>query len=196
LRLGREKALERINDQSLIERVIDCLAPISYEILVITSEEQFKFIDTASLKARVIVDFYPGKGALAGIYTGLKSADSFYSLVVGCDMPFLNYALLNYLIDLVPSYDAVVPKIDDMLEPLHAIYSKNCLAPIDKLLHQDKLQITQLFALVKPRYVGQDEIAKFDPENLSFFNINTQDDLTRAKAMIDKAQRVTPCREK
>ena len=196
MRLGREKALERINDQSLIERVIDCLAPISYEILVITSEEQFKFIDTASLKARVIVDFYPGKGALAGIYTGLKSADSFYSLVVGCDMPFLNYALLNYLIDLVPSYDAVVPKIDDMLEPLHAIYSKNCLAPIDKLLHQDKLQITQLFALVKPRYVGQDEIAKFDPENLSFFNINTQDDLTRAEAMIDKAQRVTPCREK
>lgn len=136
------------------------------------------------MEGKVIVDLYPGKGALGGIYTGLAAADTFYSLVVGCDMPFLNSALLHYLIELTPNFDVVVPRIDDMTEPLHSAYSKDCLASIKQLLHQDRLAISHLFSLVNTRYVGEDEIAKFDSEHLSFFNINTQGDLRKAKALI------------
>jgi len=192
LRLGRVKALERINKQSLIERTIDCLSIVSQALLVVTSQEQFRLIAAARLKGKVIVDIYPGKGALGGIYTGLASADSFYSLVVGCDMPFLNRDLLCYLIDLAPNFDVVVPRIDDTLEPLHAVYSRDCLAPIKELIDKDRLGVLQLFNLVKTRYVGKDEIAKFDPRCLSFFNINTPDDLRKAKDLIgQKEQRLT-----
>jgi molybdopterin-guanine dinucleotide biosynthesis protein A len=192
LRLGRVKALERINKQSLIERTIDCLSTVSQALLVVTSQEQFRLVAAARLKGKLIVDIYPGKGALGGIYTGLTSADSFYSLVVGCDMPFLNRDLLCYLIDLAPNFDVVVPRIDDMLEPLHAVYSRNCLASIKELIDKDRLGVLQLFNLVKTRYVGKDEIAKFDPRCLSFFNINTLDDLRKAKDLIDqKEQRLT-----
>ncbi len=184
MRLGREKALERLNKQTLIERTIDCLTPVCQTILVVTSQERFNVIAAAGLKGVVIVDFYPGRGALGGIYTGLANADSFYSLVVGCDMPFLNHDLLRYMIDLAPDFDAVVPKVDDMLEPLHAVYSRDCLSPIKELLNQDRLGISQVFNLVKARYVSKDEITKFDWEYLSFFNINTQDDLRRAKELM------------
>jgi len=195
LRLGRAKALERINKQSLIERTIDCLSIVSKALLVVTSQEQFRLVAAARLKGKVIVDIYPGKGALGGIYTGLASADSFYSLVVGCDMPFLNRDLLCYLIDLAPNFDVVVPRIDDMLEPLHAVYSRDCLAPIKELIDKDRLGVSQLFNLVKTRYVGKDEIAKFDPRCLSFFNINTLDDLRKAKDLIGQKEQCLTVRK-
>jgi molybdopterin-guanine dinucleotide biosynthesis protein A len=156
---------------------------------VVTSPEQFDIIVASGLKGKVIVDLYPGKGALGGIYTGLADADSFYSLVVGCDMPFLNRDLLRYLIGLAPGFDAVVPEINNMYEPLHAVYSKGCLAPINELIGQNRLGISQLFNLVKTRYVGKDKIAKFDPQFLSFFNVNTQDDLEKARKLIKQSER-------
>jgi molybdopterin-guanine dinucleotide biosynthesis protein A len=195
LRLGRVKALERINEQSLIERTIDCLSTVSQELLVVTSQEQFRLIAAARLKWKLIVDIYPGKGALGGIYTGLKSADSFYSLVVGCDMPFLNRDLLCYLIELAPSFDVVIPRIDDMLEPLHAVYSRDCLAPIKELVGKDRLEISQLFELVKTRYVDKDEIERFDPRRLSFFNINTLDDIKKAKDLIEQREQCITIRK-
>jgi len=142
-----------------------------------------------------MVDLYPGKGALGGIYTGLANADSFYSLVVGCDMPFLNRDLLCYLIDLAPGFDAVVPRIHDMYEPLHAVYSKGCLTPIRELMDQDRVRISQLFNLVKTRYVGKDEIAEFDPQCLSFFNVNTHDDLKKARELIKQREQSLTVRD-
>ena len=195
LRLGREKALERINHQSLIERAIDCLSPVSETILIVTSEEQFSLIASAGLKGEVIADFYSGKGALGGVYTGLLSADTFYSLVVGCDMPFLNRALLRHLVDLAPDFDVVVPRLDAMTEPLHAVYSKRCLDSIEHLLRRDRLAISQVFSLVKTRYVGEAEMAEFDPERLSFFNINTQDDLKKAKVLVKQREQSSSIRK-
>lgn len=132
----------------------------------------------------MIVDLYPGKGALGGIYTGLASADSFYSLVVGCDMPFLNRDLLCYLIELAPGFDAVVPRIDGMYEPLHAVYSKGCLTSISELMKRSRLGISNLFDLVNIRYIDKEEIAKFDPQFLSFFNANTLADMKKARELI------------
>jgi molybdopterin-guanine dinucleotide biosynthesis protein A len=195
LRLGRVKALERINEQSLIERTIDRLSTVIQELLVVTSQEQFKLLAAARLKGKLIVDIYPGKGALGGIYTGLISTDSFYSLVVGCDMPFLNRDLLCYLIELAPGFDVVVSRIDGMLEPLHAVYSKNCLAPIKELIGKDRLEISQLLELVNTRYVDRDEIVKFDPRCLSFFNINTLDDLKKAKDLREQRERCITVRK-
>jgi molybdopterin-guanine dinucleotide biosynthesis protein A len=188
LRLGRVKALERINKQSLIERTIDCLSTVSKALFVVTSQEQFRVIAAAQLKGKLIADIYPEKGALGGIYTGLTSAGGFYSLVVGCDMPFLNRDLLCYLIDIAPDFDVVVPRIDGELEPLHAVYSRDCLAPIKELIDKDRLVISQLFRLVKTRYVDKDEIVRFDPRCLSFFNINTLDDLTKARDLIGQRE--------
>lgn len=155
---------------------------------MVTSQEQFNIIAASRLKGKVIVDLYPGKGALGGIYTGLASAENFYSLVVGCDMPFLNRDLLCYLIDLAPGFDAVVPRIDGMYEPLHAVYSKGCLTSMSELMKQGRLEISKLFNSVNTRYVDKEKIARFDPQFLSFFNANTLDDLRKVKELIKQGE--------
>jgi len=184
LRLGRDKLSEMIGGRTLLERVIDCLSLVSDEILVVIAQGQPK---PALPPTKVVVDLYPGKGALGGIYTGLVAAQSFHSLVVAADMPFLNPSLLRYLIQVSPTFDAVIPMIKGELEPLHAIYSKNCLAPIQQQIEQGKIRVRDFLDQVRVRYVEEAEINRFDPKNRSFFNINTLADLGKARALLKES---------
>lgn len=188
MRLGREKAFERIGQQSLIERTIDCLSSVSQSVLVVTSQEQSAFLSSVCPKGKVVADLYPGKATLGGIYTGLMNAETSYSVVVGCDMPFLNHDLLRYLIDMSSGFDAVVPRLGTMIEPLHAVYSRRCVSSIEDLLCQGVCAVRRLFELVETRYVDDSEIDRFDPEHLSFFNVNTEDDLRKARSLIKQME--------
>jgi molybdopterin-guanine dinucleotide biosynthesis protein A len=184
LRLGRNKLSEMIGERTLLERVINRLTLVSSEILIVIAQGQPK---PALPPTKVVVDLYPGKGPLGGIYTGLVAVQSFHSLVVAADMPFLNLSLLRYLIQVSPNYDVIIPKIKDELEPLHAIYSKNCLAPIQQQIEQGKLKVRDFLDQVRVRYVEEAEISRFDPKNLSFFNINTLADLGKARALLQES---------
>jgi molybdopterin-guanine dinucleotide biosynthesis protein A len=183
LRLGHDKALETVGNRSLLEWVIYKLGLFDSDIIIVTAREQSFPQFTGYPKLRTVTDTYPGKGPLGGIYTGLAASDSFRNLVVACDMPLLNQALLRYMIQVSADFDLVVPRLDDMVEPLHAIYSKDCLAPIECLPKQGNLMVNKLFPLVRVRYVEAEEINRFDPKHLSFFNINTQADLEMAREL-------------
>ena len=183
-RIGYNKSFLKIGECYLIDRVIDILSQFTSSVLIVTNEDQFDLVKTHTLRARVLEDICPGKGPLGGIYTGLFYAENAQSLVVGCDMPFLNSDLINYLIDRAADFDTVVPRIGNMIEPLHAVYSKNCMPSIESLIHAGKLQISKLFDLVDTKYVMESEINMFDPDHLSFLNINTESDLTKAKLLI------------
>ncbi|MCD6599625.1 MAG: molybdenum cofactor guanylyltransferase [Dehalococcoidia bacterium] len=187
LRLGRCKAVETICGKTLLERVIEKLKTISSQILVITSQEQPDL--PVACEAEVVVDIYPGKGPLAGIYTGLLASEFPYSIVVACDMPFLNVELLRYMIELSENFDVVIPRsVEGMIEPLHAIYSKSCINTIRARLERDHLKISQVLDILRVRYVEQEEYQKFDPQHLSFFNVNSMLDLKRATAIATNVQ--------
>lgn len=178
-RLGRRKALETIGGKSLIERVIDRLEPLTNQILIVTSRAQFAL--PFDSRAKKLVDVYPDKGPLGGIYTGLLASTSFYGVVVACDMPFLNTELLHYLVELSPNYDAVVPRLaEDRVQPLHAVYSKNCLETMKIRLEQNQWGVTSFLNTLKVRYVDQADCQRFDPQLLSFFSVNDQLELDRA----------------
>jgi molybdopterin-guanine dinucleotide biosynthesis protein A len=174
LRLGHEKALETVGNRSLIERVVSSLSFLNSKIIVVAAAKQSlpRFTDCPNLK--VVTDTYPGKGPLGGIYTGLVASDSSYNLVVACDMPFLNQALLGYMIGVSDGFDLVIPRLGEMIEPLHAVYTKVCLPLSKSLLEQGKLRVGELFPSVRVRYVEAVEINRFDPGHLSFFNINDE----------------------
>ncbi|MDP2917286.1 MAG: molybdenum cofactor guanylyltransferase [Dehalococcoidia bacterium] len=188
-RLGRNKIKEIIGNQSLLERVISRLACFKSEIIVVTARAPSLPQPIDYPKLKVVSDIYPDKGSLGGIYTGLRVSDSFHSLVVAGDMPFLNRDLLEYMIENSNGFDVIVPRLDGIFEPLHAIYSKNCIAPMESLIKQDDLQILKLFPFVKMRYIEREEIDRYDPRHLSFFNINTEADL-RAGAELAKREDV------
>ncbi len=102
-------------------------------------------------------------------------------------MPFLNPDLLRYMINLSPDFDVVIPRVGNKMEPLHAIYSKNCIDPMRALIEQDDLKIDRFFDSVKVRYIEEDELSRFDPGHLSFFNINSQEDLDKAIMLAEEA---------
>lgn len=183
LRLGRDKIVETVGNISLLERVVTNLSSFDSDIIVVTAGKRSlpQFIEYPRL--RVVADIYPGRGPLGGVYTGLAASNSFYNLAVACDMPFLNQELLRYMIQLADGFDLVTPRLGNLVEPLHAVYSKGCLAPIENLLKQDNLKVSELLTLVKVRYVEAKEINQFDPEHLSFFNINTKADLKTAREL-------------
>lgn len=189
-RLGREKCAEVIAGKSLIERVIGRLSSLSSEVLIVISQNQSRS-PIFYPKAKTVVDIYPGKSSLGGIYTGLTQSTCFHNLAVACDMPFLNPELLRYMTNLSSDFDVVIPRIGDQMEPLHAVYSKNCIDHMERLLDQGDLKITNFFDAVRVRYVEEDELDMFDPGRLSFFNINSRADLERATALLEQGIAVT-----
>jgi molybdopterin-guanine dinucleotide biosynthesis protein A len=181
LRLGHDKVLEKIGSTSLLENVISRIDSLSREIIIVTAEDR-NFSQLASHpKLKTVSDILPGHGSLGGIYTGLIKSDSFYNLVIAADMPFLNQPLLRYMIQVADGFDFALPRINSFFEPLHAIYSKNCVAPIESILKQGRRVIIELFDFVKIRYIEAEEIDRFDPQHLSFFNINNKEDLKLAR---------------
>jgi molybdopterin-guanine dinucleotide biosynthesis protein A len=187
LRLGRDKALEIVGDSKLIQRAISRISFLNSEIIIVAATDKQSFIRFVDYpKLNLVVDTYPNKGPLGGILTGLSASHSIYNLVVACDMPFLNRDLLRYMIQAASGVDLVVPRIKSLVEPLHAVYSKNCVAPIKGLIDRGRLSVSQLFDLVKVRYIEAGEIERFDPEHLSFFNVNNEADLKRARELMKK----------
>ncbi len=181
-RLGRNKAVVTIGGKTLIEYVVKRLRPLTSQLLIVTSRERSNLL--AIGKTDILVDLYPDKGPLGGLYTGLLASRSPRSIMVACDMPFLNQALLSYMIQISTSFDLVIPRLNNMVEPLHAVYSRDCLAHIEHLLKLDRLSVLELLPLVNVRYVEAEEINRFDPEHLSFFNVNTEDDLKKARKLV------------
>ena len=191
LRLGRSKALQAIQGKSLIQWVVDRLAMLSTEIIIVTARGE-AIPCSSAVRIKTVADIYPAKGTLVGIHSGLIASSSSRAIVVGCDMPFLSVSLLEYMTQTLADSDVALPRIGEMVEPLCAVYSKNCLAPIQELLDQNELRISRLFGMVKVRYIDEDDIDSFDPEHLSFFNVNSQIDLDRARRLAAKEEYLTP----
>jgi molybdopterin-guanine dinucleotide biosynthesis protein A len=189
-RFGLDKGILKIADKSLILHVVDSVSLIVDEIIIVTnSKKKIKKYrkEIFDLKAKFFLDLYDGIGPLAGALTGLNNARGEYSLIVPFDTPFLSKKILSLLFNLSKDKSAVIPRWpNDYIEPLHAIYqTKETLnAAIDAIAKQE----TQLRAMIQRLnnvyYISTEIIKKYDPKLRTFLNINTPEDLARAKEYI------------
>ena len=187
-RLGRDKAVELVGGEPLISRVIGRMSEVANEIVVVVNGSERASQLPLPQNAMVVVDAYPDKGSLGGIFSGLKAGREDWAIVVACDMPFVNVALLRHILEQADEYDAVVPILDGRPEPIHAAYSKACLPAIEKKILADDLKIAGFFDDVRVKYVAQDDVDRLDPDHLSFFNINTEQDLERAAELVSSGR--------
>ncbi len=181
-RLGRDKAVEPFAGEPLIRRIIrrasEAVSARHVVVVVADSERAAALpLDGDHLTA---VDVFPDCGSLGGIYTGLDASPAEWALVTACDMPFLSAPLLAHMAGLRDGVDAVVPVIDGRPEPTHALYARRCLPAIETRLRAGELKISGFFDDVAVRYVPESDLRNFDPDLLSFFNINRPEDLSRA----------------
>lgn len=179
-RMGTDKCFIRDpSGASVVESIIAKFDRIFPEVLVIANDAE----PYERLGVTIQRDVIPDSGSLGGIYTALASAKYGRCFVVACDMPFLNEALIRHMVELPVSYDALVPRLNGETEPIHAIYRKTCIPAIERVLQAGGRRIVDFFDEVKVQYLPREEILALDPEGLSFFNINTPEDLDRAKAI-------------
>ena len=184
-RLGRDKAVEPVGGEPLLLRVIGRLSKITDHTVVVVGDEERAAELPIPERAEVAADIYPGGGSLGGIFTGLTAAEGEWGVAVACDMPFLSEELLGYMLSVRDGFDAVVPILEERPEPTHAVYSKRCLPFMEARLKAGDLKIARFFDQVRVNFIPQAEVEKRDPEHLSFFNVNTQQDLDRALALVE-----------
>ena len=184
-RMGQDKALLRLGDRTLLEVVAERVRPVADELFVVATDRP----EYDALGFRVVPDHYPDSGSLGGIYTALVTAANPYCLVVACDMPFLNRALLEYMAALPRDYDVLVPALaaersdqggEETLETLHAIYGAACMPAIERRLRAGRFKIVGFFDEVRVRRLGPEVLRRFDPELRSTLNANTPDEFDRA----------------
>jgi molybdopterin-guanine dinucleotide biosynthesis protein A len=174
-RFGSNKALARFNGTPLIERVTETLGRVFKNLIIITNSP----LEYSYLKIPLYQDIIKGMGPVGGIYTGLDVLDDDWAFFCACDMPFINEGLVRYIAGIKEGFNAVVPKVDWKIEPLHALYSKRCLNAMKDLIDKKEFQTIKAFNNISVRFVVEEEIKQFDPELKTFLNVNRPDELER-----------------
>jgi molybdopterin-guanine dinucleotide biosynthesis protein A len=175
--MGQNKALMSLGGKRLVDRVVDVMRDVFGTLLLVTNTPEAY----AELSLPMVPDVWPDKGSLGGIYSAIYHVTTPYCLVVACDMPFVNAAVIQYLMTQIADYDVVIPDVLGELQTLHAIYSKACLQPIERRLEANRLRIVGFFPDVRVRAVTASELQPYDPDLLAFQNLNTPEEFQAAE---------------
>ncbi len=189
-RLGRDKAVENIGSKRIVDRVISSVSSHCRDIIVVGNDAARKDELALGEDIKFVTDLYPDKGSLGGLYSGLKASSSNWNFLFACDMPFISESVLSLMInsELSDSIDVVVFEVDGYLQTTHALYQKTCLDKIEKSLLTNNLKMSGYFDQVRLRKLSDSLITAIPYAELSFFNVNTEEDLKRSRSIFGDMQ--------
>jgi molybdopterin-guanine dinucleotide biosynthesis protein A len=132
--------------------------------------------------ALLVSDHFRARSSLNGLYAGLFAAKHENAFFTACDTPFARERLIRHLLSAADKKtDIVLPSTAAGVEPLFAVYKKSCLPAMEWQLENDRVKISGLFRKLKVKTVKEQELRAVDPELVSFFNLNTPEDLILAE---------------
>ena len=177
-RMGQDKGLMLFGENTLVEYIYQQISGLGEGVFIVSNNHK----GYQKFGLPVFSDIHKEIGALGGIHPILSHLVSEYCLVLACDMPFVNLELVDFMLSEAANFDVVVPRLgeDDFVEPFKAVYSKKCLAAVDDAIEKGKRRVISFFADVRVRVVQPSEVKRFDPEYISFINVNTPDEYRRA----------------
>lgn len=164
-----------IGGKTIISRIICAIKDLFSEIIIVTNtpSEFQEFI-----QYKIIEDQYHKAGPLGGIHAALKSSSEDVIFVFAGDMPFLNKEIITEMINefCKGDYEVLIPKVDQFIEPLHAIYRKSVLIDLDRFMSEGKtLAVRDFLMEVNVEYF---QIPKTDASDSAFTNINSPSDIS------------------
>ncbi|MBS4031851.1 MAG: molybdenum cofactor guanylyltransferase [Clostridiales bacterium] len=177
-RMGENKLLLPLGGSTVIGCLIHTLQDLFAEIIVVTDHPNAYL----SMPVQVAGDVFPSpvRNSLTGIHAGLRVSSFNYNFVIAGDMPFVQPDLVRYLCELCEGYDVTIPREVQHLQPLCAVYTKNCLPHMEELLECGWYKIIDFFPGVRVRQIDTNALKVYDPELLSFFNVNNPEDYLHA----------------
>ncbi|MCX6673451.1 MAG: molybdenum cofactor guanylyltransferase [Methanothrix sp.] len=195
-RLGAEKSLLEFERKPLICWTVEKLSRAADEIVVVTRSEAHAgrlegiisdFATQPELKIAFTWDSVAGFGPVAGLSAGMKEASGSLAFATGCDLPFLNPQVIERLFELAEEedYEAAVPvQPNGFFEPLHSVYHREkMLAACERAIEKAERRIHVPLQELCVRRVFVDLLRPLDPDLLTFFNLNTREDLEKARAL-------------
>ena len=181
---GRTKAFIDIDGKMIIDRLMDVYAKL-FEDIIIVSNNPLRYLDW---DAQIVTDVLPTRSALTGIHTGLFYAHTDYAFIAACDIPFLKASVVALILDSVrPDIDAVMPETQRGFEPLCALYATRLADAAAQHVQQGDFKIMRAFRKRRIRTVSEKRLRSVDPELMSFFNVNTPEDLAGAERYCRRA---------
>jgi molybdopterin-guanine dinucleotide biosynthesis protein A len=165
--MGKDKAFLLWDGKPLIQHVIDAAAAITDKVCIVADSEEYDQFGLQRLQDR-----YTDHGPVGGIYTALENALTDRVLILGCDMPMLTPAYLEYLVQNAVDCEAAVSFYDARLHPLAAVYHKDCLPKLADQLLNKRLRMMEALELLQCKQVEVNSSHSFYNPDL-FFNVNT-----------------------
>lgn len=167
-RMKFNKAFAEIGGRPVIKILIDKFAQLFDETMIISNEPEVY----SALGPRVFTDIYPRMGPVSGIHSGLYHARFDRVFVLGCDVPFINMQLVEYMLNALDDYDSVVPEIDSYLQPLAAVYSRKCLPVLTACLETNRVKLIRIFEELNALVLNRDVLERFGVVEEIFLNVN------------------------
>jgi len=166
-----------IDGKNIISRIIEVYEQIFDEIIIVTNtpDEFFEF-----KKYLITSDLITGSGPLGGIHAAMSIAANDAIFVAGGDMPFLNKHLINKQVEYFNEIqcDILIPRIGDLIEPLHGIYRRSVTGALEDYLNEgSNFAVRDFLKRTDVKYLLLDDSEK---NRTSFLNINSPDDVIKA----------------
>jgi molybdopterin-guanine dinucleotide biosynthesis protein A len=187
--MGRPKALLPFDSGPLIVHTVRTLRTYFAEVVVVAAPNQ----ELPALPITLVRDEVAYQGPVGGILYGLRAASHEVCFVTSCDAPFLNLRLVAYLLSLIDNYDVVVPFWEERLQPLQAVYRRSVAPLLQEQLQRGELRPIFLYKKVRTYEVPAEDIRRFDPEGLSFRNLNSPEDYQAALALWQQRHQEVSC---
>ena len=185
-RFGSDKASARLRGRPLLQWVRDALAPVVDEIVVVTAAGQTLPPMHPALPVAVFEDREPERGPLAGLATGFAVAASPVCFAASCDAPLLTARIVERILEALGDHDAVLPEVDGFRQPLAAAYRRApCLDAAEAALAAGGNKVIEAFAGLDVLALGEDRLARVDPDLRSFRNANTPEELAALADLLD-----------
>ena len=173
---GITKANVVIDGETIISRIISTISNLFDEIIIVTNKpKEFQEF----IQYKIVEDQYLKAGPLGGIHAALKASSKDAIFVFAGDMPFLNKEIISDQINEFSKrqHDVFIPKVDQLIEPLHAIYRKSVLNHLERFLLEGKSRAVRDF--LSEVNVGYLQITKNEKTENAFANINSPSDLLK-----------------
>ncbi|MGB8492160.1 MAG: molybdenum cofactor guanylyltransferase [Bacteroidales bacterium] len=173
---GLTKANIVIGGETIISGILSKISDLFDEKIIVTNRpDEFRYL----VQCRIIEDEYMKVGPLGGIHAALKATAKDAIFVFAGDMPFLDKEIINTQIDAFngTEYDVMIPRIGQIIEPLHAIYRKSVLKDLEMFIEDGKGRAVRDF--LEKINVGFLEIPETEKNRMAFTNINSPADITK-----------------
>lgn len=181
---GRNKAFVDIGGKTILAHILSVFSEFFEELILVTNDP----LAYSDYDIQAVTDIYDIRSSLTGIHAGLFYATRPYAFFTACDTPFLQPDLLRFLLsEIEPKKDIVIPRTQAGFEPLCAAYAVRCLKPVEDCLDAGNLKIQQFFKSVRVKAIPEVRLRRHDPELISFYNVNTPDDLRVAETMLPES---------